>query len=312
MHYKTPMNDDATPRYRINAVSDMTGVPSPTLRAWERRYGVPAPGRTAKGYRLYSALDVETITRMRDLLESGMSASDAARVTNETLTAAAPAESSDADVDVFDAIRERIVAAAMAADPAQLDDQIRRAMILGSAASIFDRVFAPALREIGDAWHRGDLSVGQEHMATQAISAATHSLLRLVQPASSPRTAVLACFEHEIHELPLMGVTFHLAAWGYRCIFLGARTPPDALAAVVAKIKPDLVGLSCTITPNADAIDRIVAGYADAVGDAGWAVGGAGALDMKDQLEAAGAVVFQGDLEELRRALAVQGRAGNE
>ena len=39
--------------YRIHVVAEMTGIPAATLRAWERRYGIPSPERTASGYRLY-------------------------------------------------------------------------------------------------------------------------------------------------------------------------------------------------------------------------------------------------------------------
>ena len=38
-------------RYRIQSVAEMTGVSAATLRAWERRYGIPAPRRTAAAYR---------------------------------------------------------------------------------------------------------------------------------------------------------------------------------------------------------------------------------------------------------------------
>jgi len=53
-------------RYRIQAVADMTGIPAATLRAWERRYGVPAPARTDASYRLYSEGDVELVRKLRD------------------------------------------------------------------------------------------------------------------------------------------------------------------------------------------------------------------------------------------------------
>ena len=49
---------DALGRYRINVVAELTGVPAATLRAWERRYGIPTPARTASSYRLYSDVDV--------------------------------------------------------------------------------------------------------------------------------------------------------------------------------------------------------------------------------------------------------------
>ena len=67
-------------RYRIRVVSEMTGIPSATLRAWERRYGIPSPQRTASSYRLYSDFDVETVRQMRDLCDQGVSPSEAARM----------------------------------------------------------------------------------------------------------------------------------------------------------------------------------------------------------------------------------------
>ena len=45
-------------RYRIQTVSQMTGIPAATLRAWERRYGFPEPERTQSSYRLYSEQDI--------------------------------------------------------------------------------------------------------------------------------------------------------------------------------------------------------------------------------------------------------------
>ncbi|HEY6876521.1 MAG TPA: MerR family transcriptional regulator [Polyangiales bacterium] len=72
--------DEPRQLYRIHWVSEQTGVSEATLRAWERRYQVPTPARTPSGYRVYSAEDVEAVKRMRELCESGMSASEAAQV----------------------------------------------------------------------------------------------------------------------------------------------------------------------------------------------------------------------------------------
>ncbi|MCA9937221.1 MAG: MerR family DNA-binding transcriptional regulator, partial [Anaerolineales bacterium] len=38
----------------MKVVVQETGLKPDTLRAWERRYGVPSPERTAGGHRLYS------------------------------------------------------------------------------------------------------------------------------------------------------------------------------------------------------------------------------------------------------------------
>ncbi|HEU4535337.1 MAG TPA: MerR family transcriptional regulator, partial [Polyangiaceae bacterium] len=65
--------------FRIRVAAELSGVPAATLRAWERRYGVPAPSRTTSAYRLYSANDVEQVRRLRVLVERGVSPAEAAR-----------------------------------------------------------------------------------------------------------------------------------------------------------------------------------------------------------------------------------------
>jgi DNA-binding transcriptional MerR regulator/methylmalonyl-CoA mutase cobalamin-binding subunit len=280
----------------------MTGIPAPTLRAWERRYGVPTPNRTGKGYRLFSARDVEMLARMRDLCESGMSASDAARLVGDFFS---PAEApAPATGDPTATIARRIVTAVERFDAEGLDREIRVAQTMGSAASIFEGIFAPALREIGDRWHEGTLSVSQEHLASEALSRATRNLLDLVQPTSAPRSAVLACWEEEQHVMPLYGIAFRLAQWGYRCVVLGARTPPAAVAEAVDRLAPDVVGLSLTLTPPDSLLAEQARAYATAAGGARVIVGGLGASSARTVLEAAGLRVSNGDVEALRRELA--------
>ena len=49
------------PTYNLKVVLRETGIKPDTLRAWERRYGLPQPERSAGGHRLYSQYDFETI-----------------------------------------------------------------------------------------------------------------------------------------------------------------------------------------------------------------------------------------------------------
>ena len=42
------------PTFNLKAVVQETGLKPDTLRAWERRYGLPVPQRTDSGHRLYS------------------------------------------------------------------------------------------------------------------------------------------------------------------------------------------------------------------------------------------------------------------
>ena len=65
-------------RYRIQTVTQRTGIASATLRAWERRYGFPQPTRSASSaYRLYSELDIQQLLEIKAMCERGYSPSEA-------------------------------------------------------------------------------------------------------------------------------------------------------------------------------------------------------------------------------------------
>ncbi len=65
--------------YTIKQASLRAGVSIEVLRAWERRYGIVRPERTESGYRLYDDSAIDRVRAMRQLVDSGWSASQAAR-----------------------------------------------------------------------------------------------------------------------------------------------------------------------------------------------------------------------------------------
>ena len=65
------------PIFNTKAVVQLTSVPAPTLRAWERRYTILSPERAGNDYRLYSERDVATIRWLKERVDAGMSISQA-------------------------------------------------------------------------------------------------------------------------------------------------------------------------------------------------------------------------------------------
>lgn len=63
---------NSIPTYSINAVSEMTGVPSTTLRFWESRFGLIKPLRTEGGHRLYSSRDIERVKWIKQKIDEGI------------------------------------------------------------------------------------------------------------------------------------------------------------------------------------------------------------------------------------------------
>ncbi len=65
------------PLYNTKAVVQQTGIPAPTLRAWERRYTFLLPGRADNSYRRYSERDIAVIRWLKERVDAGMSISQA-------------------------------------------------------------------------------------------------------------------------------------------------------------------------------------------------------------------------------------------
>lgn len=287
-------------RYRIRAVAELTGVSTATLRAWERRYGVPTPSRTASAYRLYGDDDVALVTQMRDLVESGVAPAEAARALREHATTGGEPTG---DSDPYQQATERIVEAAVHFDVDAVREEVTRSLALGPAVAIFERTLSPALSRVGELWHRGQLTVAQEHLLSNVLLGRANHLLELIQPVDASRRVALACFEEEDHVIGLYGVGMHFAAWGYRAVFLGARTPPEAVARVVSSLEVDVVALSTTCPPPASRARALVEAYADACRGVPWLVGGQG-LDVVGKFVAArGGMSGNVPFSELRKTI---------
>ena len=204
----------------IAALSRRTGVAPDTLRKWEQRYGVLQPARTAGGQRRYSERDIQRVQWLRDRLDEGWRIGEAARVLQET---AAPPLSDPAD------LREALIVAALGDDPAQASATLDQALAVLPLEQAFDDVIAPTLHAIGDAWHRGEISVAQEHALTAKVRTRLDRLLS--DPRGAARgTAVLACAPGEQHDVGLLMLAVALRADGWRVEYLGPSTPAgDAL-----------------------------------------------------------------------------------
>ena len=81
------MSISKKPRYNLNLIVQETGLKADTIRAWERRYGLPQPGRTAGGHRLYSDYDLQTMHWLLQRQKDGMRISQAVVYLQELIEA---------------------------------------------------------------------------------------------------------------------------------------------------------------------------------------------------------------------------------
>lgn len=280
-HSTSPFEEDEGELVRIAVVSERTGVPQPTLRAWERRYGVPQPHRTESGYRLYSAKEVEVVSEMRRRCDEGLPASEAARLvrlkTDVSPDAIKPT-ASNLGRDPFAASQEGILDAVHRLDDIALDVEVRRLLVLGNPLDVLHGVVHPVMRTIGERWEAGTLTIAHEHFATQRFSTLLRDLIALTTRGQARARAVLASFDDDEHEIGILGIGLQLASWGMRPVVLGACTPPAAVKSAVTSTNPSLVALSLTYSTSPARTRQVLDEYIRACGPVPLVFGGPGAV----------------------------------
>jgi MerR family transcriptional regulator, light-induced transcriptional regulator len=233
---------DGSPVLRIGELSRRLGVSDHVLRAWESRYGLLQPERSAGGFRLYSEADALRVRRMQAYLARGLSAGEAARtVLGENHEAGAdPAES-----ELSGALRQALDTFDEPAAQAVLD----RLLSDLSVTTVLRDVVLPYLTELGGRWESGTASIAQEHFASNVIRGRLAGLARGWGNGHGPR-AVLACSPGELHDLALMIFGIVLNRSGWRIDYLGMSTPVEELTRTVDARRPDLVVLAATLPEN--------------------------------------------------------------
>ena len=204
---------------RIATVSQLLGVPVPTIRSWERRYQFPAPPRTDGRHRRYRDAELEQLRALRDLVMKGHSTRDAvALVRNAVVLRSGDAFPAEEIIDAAVALHTGRLRAALdaATDRLGVEETIRRAIL-------------PAMREIGTRWKAGRCDVGREHLATEAVRAWLGRQTFLAPPPFRPHPIILACGPQDLHTIGLESFAVILARRGWPCRILGARTPVQAL-----------------------------------------------------------------------------------
>jgi MerR family transcriptional regulator, light-induced transcriptional regulator len=219
--------------HRIGEFARRVGVTPELLRAWEQRYGLLRPVRTAGGFRLYGEEDAERVTRMRRALGEGLSAAEAARVALE------PAPSSDR---LIEDARARLMSAIESYDEASVQTVLDDGLAAFGLEAFVRDLILPALTAVGRGWEQGGIEISQEHFASNVIRGRLLSLARLWGRGAGP-LALLACAPGEQHDISLLAFGLILRSHGWRILFLGANTPLSTLAVTASRTAPAVIVL---------------------------------------------------------------------
>jgi DNA-binding transcriptional MerR regulator len=214
-------------------------VSADVLRVWERRYGLLTPQRSPGGFRLYSPRDEARVRAMRRHMAEGMTARTAARLALREDLAPAAAPAGEAPLELGRAVHELGVPLE-AFDDTGSHRVLDRLLATFTVETVVRDVILPYLRLLGDRWEAGEVSVAQEHFASEVLHGRLMGLAR-GWGAGTGLHALLACPPDELHDLGLLCFGVGLKERGWRITFLGADTPIDTLRDAADQLAPDLV-----------------------------------------------------------------------
>jgi MerR family transcriptional regulator, light-induced transcriptional regulator len=175
---------------------------------------------------------------------------------------------------------ERAFAAALiAGDEVAAETTIREAMDAGiTTAEIDEKIITPALWLMGELWERGEISVADEHLATE-IAMRVLALQREAERVAEARRAhrvMLATPAGERHVVALRMVSNLLSGAGYWIVMLGADVPAEALVASVLRHRPDVICMSATMPMVSGQVLESIAQVQAAWPRAQFVIGGRG------------------------------------
>jgi DNA-binding transcriptional MerR regulator len=280
-------------RLRIGELSRRVGESPELLRAWETRYQLVSPERTAGGLRLYSEQDERRIRVMRYHIDAGLSASEAARMAK--LADDPPLDSVAATLAGIEASLQRSFDALDEPAAQVALDRLFTTFGLGQALT---EVVLPFLHRLGVRWAGAQVTVAQEHFASNIIGGRLRGLARGWGQGVGPG-AILACPSGELHELGLLAFGLALRERGWRITYLGADTPLADIATALDEVDPAIVVLAA-VTPErfldrADELKELAARVRVGIAGAGASAELAGQL---------GAESLAGELMDAASALA--------
>jgi len=264
------MSLSKNPAFNLKVVLQETNIAADTLRAWERRYGLPMPERTEGGHRLYSQYDIETIKWLLARQAEGLSISRAVDLWNEQIgsdidplagftpstlstLSTTPAIYTSPDTNL-DSLRAQWIQACLNFSEANAEQILNQAFSIFPVEAVCMEVLQRGLAEFGGLWYDNRASVQQEHFASGLAMRRLDSLLSGSPAPTRNQTVLVGCPSNEWHTFTPLHLALLLRRRGLNVIHLGANVPAEQFEETVTAVHASMVILVAQTLTTAAAL----------------------------------------------------------
>ncbi len=258
-----------TPIYNLKAVVQETDLKPDTLRAWERRYGLPNPQRTESGHRLYSQNDIELLKWLIARQDEGMSISRAvdlwrqlsAENQNPLQTLSRHSEPAPPATPLPPVLRETTrepetvqhtltefrqewLQSCLNFDEQHAEQVISQAFALFPIEQVLIELLQEGIAAIGRSWYAGEITIQQEHFASGLANRRMEALLAATPRPTRAGRVLMGCPPQESHTFTPLLMTLLLRRRGWDVLYLGANVPIQNFVETIERVQPQLIILS--------------------------------------------------------------------
>jgi len=270
-------------RMSIGAVSRATGIPTNTIRTWERRYGFPTPVRSGGGQRLYAPEVVSHLRLVAKALGMGGRPKQVLAATVEELRAMVCATVPGQSRVLVENSPDAWIDAARSYDGETLWAGLHASYGRSGALDFLTDTLVPFIEALGTAWRNETLEIAQEHFASDIVRTFLASRWRPMADRASGPTAICATLSRERHDLGLQMAALVAAVANWRVIYLGADTPTKDIKATADQTQAKIVLISVSSFGDAESARNDLTHLRDIVEpDVSIVVGGSGAPQELD------------------------------
>jgi len=242
----------------IGELSRLTGISTHTLRMWEKRYGTPEAQRLPSGHRRYPREEVPRLRAIAKALESGYRAGKVVCGTleelqnllglNIPLASKDPHEADSPNDPLAEASRgtvvERWVEAVHQYDEGCLERGFHEEWGRHGPLNFVLSYAGPFIQRIGQGWSAGELTIAQEHFASERLSDFLSGKWRTLNARKGGPTIVLTTLPGESHRLGLLMCAAVTSLTDYKIVYLGTSLPVGDILSTVKKCEAKILAVS--------------------------------------------------------------------
>lgn len=245
-------------KFSISDIEGLVGIKAHTIRAWETRYNLVPPKRTATNIRFYDEEDLKMLLNIVALNENGYKISKIAKMSKKQIADLVTQLKRDWNNDVIQVLN-------LSDATLRYNEEAFSSILSGCIKEMglikaMDEVLFPFMKRVGMLWQTGTIDPSHEHFASNLIRDQLIVCIDKVKKPNieQPKRFLLFLPEGEMHETGLLFARYLLKKCGHETLYLGQEIPYPDVKKVVESYQPDYAFIMLTSLNLGKDINKIL------------------------------------------------------